>query len=199
MNLSPKKRKFVEFIKGYTSSNGYPPTFVEIMKGMDIKSLGTINLYVNSLEEEGVIRRLKGFNGKRSISVLEAKMKNTLPLLGIIKAGYPLEAIEDKQQIEVPSIYQGDDMYVLRVSGDSMQEDGILDGDHVVIRSQELARSGQNVVAYLNGEATLKTYIRNKEAVELRPRNSSYSAIKVLPSDDFSIGGVVVGLFRSYT
>ncbi|OUW62632.1 MAG: repressor LexA [bacterium TMED198] len=198
MNLSPKKRKFVEFIKGYTNSNGYPPTFVEIMKGMNIKSLGTINWYVNTLEGEGVIKRLKGFNGKRSISILESKIKNTLPLLGIIKAGYPLEAIEDRQDIEVPSIYQGNDMYVLRVSGDSMQEDGIIDGDHVVVRSQDTAQSRQNVVAYLNGEATLKTYIKSKNSIELHPRNSLYSIINVLPSDDFSIGGVVVGLFRSY-
>ena len=198
MNLSPKKRKFVEFIKGYTNSNGYPPTFVEIMKGMNIKSLGTINWYVNTLESEGIIKRLNGFNGKRSISILESKIKNTLPLLGIIKAGYPLEAIEDRQNIEVPSIYQGNDMYVLRVSGDSMQEDGIIDGDHVVVRSQNTAQSGQNVVAYLNGEATLKTYIKSKNSIELHPRNSLYSIINVLPSDDFSIGGIVVGLFRSY-
>ena len=199
MNLSPKKRKFVEFIKRYTKSNGHPPTFMEIMKGMNIKSLGTINWYVNSLEKEGIIKRLKGFNGKRSISVLESKIKNTLPLLGIIKAGYPLEAIEDHQKIEVPSMYVGNNMYVLKVSGDSMKEDGIIDGDHVVVRSQEVARSALNFVSYLNGEETLKSYIECKDTIELRPRNSSYSTIKVLPSDEFSIGGVVVGLFRSYT
>jgi repressor LexA len=198
MNLSPKKKKFVEFIKGYTSSNGHPPTFVEIMSGMNIKSLGTINWYVNTLEREGVIKRLNGFNGKRSISILESKIKNTLPLLGVIKAGYPLEAIEDRQEVEVPSMYQGNNMYVLRVSGDSMQEDGIIDRDYVVVRSQDIAESGQNVVAYLNGEATLKTYIKSKNSIELHPRNSLYNIIKVLPSDDFSIGGVVVGLFRSY-
>ena len=92
--LSPKKQRFVDFIKNFTKKHNRPPTFVEIMSGLDISSLGTINWYVNELEKGHVIRRMKGKNGKRALSVLEQHIDNQLPLLGIIAAGYPLEVFQ---------------------------------------------------------------------------------------------------------
>ena len=93
--ISPKKQRFVDFIRNFTDDNNRPPTFVEIMSGLDIRSLGTVYWYVNELDMEDVIRRMKGKNGKRALSVLEQHIQNRLPLLGLISAGDPLEVFED--------------------------------------------------------------------------------------------------------
>ena len=93
--ISPKKQRFVDYIRDFTHTNNRPPTFVEIMSGLNIRSLGTISWYVNELEKEDVIRRIKGKNGKRALSVLEQHIQNRLPLLGLIAAGYPMEVLEN--------------------------------------------------------------------------------------------------------
>ena len=89
--LSPKKQKFIDYIKSFTDNNSRPPTFVEIMDGLNFSSLGTINWYIVELEKEGLIERVKGYNGKRALSILEEKITNQLPLLGMVSAGMPLE------------------------------------------------------------------------------------------------------------
>ena len=125
--LSPKKQKFIDFIKDFTSEKHRPPTFVEIMKGLNFSSLGTINWYIVELEKAGMIERVKGFNGKRALSILESKIDNRLPLLGVVSAGVPLEMFDNQEYIDVPEMYCKRDNFVLRVDGDSMIEDGILD------------------------------------------------------------------------
>ena len=94
--LSPKKQKFIEYIKDFTSLNERPPTFVEIMKGLRFSSLGTVNWYIVELEKEGLIERVKGYNGKRALSILEEKITNQLPLLGMVSAGMPLDIFDNK-------------------------------------------------------------------------------------------------------
>lgn len=198
MTLSPKKQRFVDFIRNFTGTNQRPPTFIEIMDGLGIRSLGTINWYVTELEKAGVIERMKGYNGKRALSVLEQKIHNALPLLGVIAAGYPLEVFEDREFLEVPPIYLHPDNYILQVRGDSMIDDNIQDGDYVIIRNQSDARQGEKVVAYVNNEATLKRYHPTSSGIELHPRNPDFDIIHVSPEDDFRIGGVVLGLMRRY-
>ncbi len=198
MTLSPKKQRFVDFIRTFSMQNGRPPTFVEIMDGLGIRSLGTINWYVNELEKDGVLKRMKGYNGKRALSVLERHMSNSLPLLGLITAGYPLEVFENQDNIEVPPGFIHPENYVLKVVGDSMIEDNIQDGDYVIIRKTETARPGQTVVAYVNDEATLKRYYPKENGIELHPRNPDYRVIHVSPEDDFKIGGIVLGVMRLY-
>ena len=196
--LSPKKQKFVDYIKEFTSSNDRPPTFVEIMNGLNYSSLGTINWYIVELEKEGLIERVKGYNGKRALSVLEEKMNNELPLLGMVSAGMPLEIFDNEEYIEVPKSLSTNGNYVLKVNGDSMQDDGILDGDFVVIKKIQIARPGETVVAIVNGEATLKRYYVGSNGIELHPRNSNYSVIDVKKEDDLIIQGKVLGVFREY-
>ena len=196
--LSPKKQKFVDYIKEFTSSNDRPPTFVEIMNGLNYSSLGTINWYIVELEKEGLIERVKGYNGKRALSVLEEKMNNELPLLGMVSAGMPLEIFDNEEYIEVPKSLSSNGNYVLKVNGDSMQDDGILDGDFVVIKKIQIARPGETVVAIVNGEATLKRYYVGSNGIELHPRNSNYSVIDVKKEDDLIIQGKVLGVFREY-
>jgi len=198
MSLSPKKQRFVDFIRNFTDSSGRPPTFIEIMEGLDIKSLGTINWYVNELEKNGILQRIRGYNGKRALSLLEQRMDNRLPLLGVIAAGYPLEVFEDVEYMEVPPAFLGGDNYVLRVRGESMVEDNIQDGDYVIIRQVPTASSGEMVVAYVNDEATLKRYYPTPDGVELHPRNPEFNIIHVSQEDDFRIGGIVLGMVRKY-
>ena len=134
--LSPKKQNFVNFIKEFTFKNSRPPTFVEIMSGLNIRSLGTVNWYVNELEKENVIRRIKGKNGKRALSILEKYIDNRLPLLGVISAGYPLDVFENTEYIDVPSKYVKEENYVLKVHGDSMIGDQIRDRDYIIIQNK---------------------------------------------------------------
>jgi repressor LexA len=196
--LSPKKQRFVDFVESFTANYSRPPTFVEIMDGLDINSLGTINWYVKELEKVGVLKRMNGFNGKRSLSVLERHMDNALPLLGLIAAGYPLEVFENTESVEVPSSFVHPDNYVLKVNGESMQDDGILDGDLVIIKKTETANNGDTVVAYVNDEATLKEYHRTNKIIELHPKNAEFDIIKISKNDDFRIGGIVLGVIRKY-
>ena len=196
--LSPKKKRFVEFIKFFTSENDRPPTFIEIMSGLNIRSLGTIDWYVKELEKENVIKRMKGKNGKRALSVLEEKINNQLPLLGMVSAGMPLDIYENKEYIEVPPSLSQNGSYVLKVNGDSMKNDGILDGDYVVIKKIDLAKAGETVVALVNGEATLKRYYIGSNGIELHPRNDDYEIINVSKDDNLIIQGKVLGVFREF-
>ena len=196
--LSPKKQRFIDYIRDFTFSNERPPTFVEIMSGLKINSLGTINWYVNELEKEGVLRRIRGKNGKRALSILEKHIDNRLPLLGIIAAGYPLEVFQDTEYVDVPSEYIDPQNYVLKVNGSSMIDDNICDGDFVIINRVEVAKNGDTVVALINNEATLKKYYKKKKIIELHPRNHAFNIIKVNKDDDFQINGIVLAVIRKY-
>ena len=196
--LSPKKQNFVNFIRDFTHGNNRPPTFVEIMAGLDIRSLGTVNWYVNELEKEDVIRRMKGKNGKRALSVLEQHINNRLPLLGLIAAGYPLEVFASTEYMDVPPQYIKTENYVLKVNGNSMIDDQIRDGDYIIVKKTETAVNGDTVVALVNNEATLKRYYRNKKSIELHPQSPDFDIIHIKNGDDFQINGIVLAVFREY-
>jgi repressor LexA len=196
--LSPKKQRFLDFIKSFISRNDRPPTFVEIMKGLKFNSLGTINWYIVQLENDGLIKRIKGANGKRALSILEKNINNKLPMLGLVAAGMPIEVFDNVEYVDVPSKYINDENYVLKVDGNSMIDDGILDGDYIVVKKSQVATAGDTVVAILNGEATLKKYYLGKNGVELHPRNSRYNTIYVSTDDQLYIQGQVLGVFREY-
>ncbi|MDD5062278.1 MAG: transcriptional repressor LexA [Candidatus Marinimicrobia bacterium] len=196
--LSPKKQRFVDFIRDFTETHKRAPTFMEIMHALQIKSPGTVNWYVRELEKSGALRRSARPNAKRALSIPEDGTTVTLPLLGLIAAGFPLEAIENQETIAVPPAYLHPANYVLKVKGDSMIDDNIQDGDYVIIRQQARAESGQTVVAFINNEATLKRYYPKAAGVELHPRNPAYPVIKVKPDDEFRLGGVVLAVWRRY-
>ena len=196
--LSPKKQNFVDFIRNFTYENNRPPTFIEIMAGLDIRSLGTKNWYVNELEKENVIRRMKGKNGKRALSVLEQHIHNQLPLLGVIAAGYPLEVFETTEYINVPHQYIKVENYVLKVNGNSMIDDQIQNGDNIIVKKTEMALNGDIVVALINNEATLKRYYKKRQGIELHPQNPDFDIIHVNDGDDFQINGIVLAVFREY-
>jgi repressor LexA len=200
MKLTEKQKTFLGYLSRHIDEWGQPPSFEEIRSHFGFSSYNTITTYLKALERKGYIRLPERKNQKRAIEVIspvETK-RFEFPLLGRVAAGKPIEALEVADVIEVPPsmIGQGDH-FVLQVKGDSMTEDGILDGDFVVVRKQPTAQNGETVVALINGEATVKRYYRWSDFVELRPANSSMKPILV-SEGDLQIQGKVVGVMRHY-
>ena len=200
--LSPKLKRFLDFIQRFTLIHDQSPSYEEIMASLGFESLGTVNWYVKTLEEEGHLSRIKGPNGKRALILSHKEHATTttacLPLLGLIAAGEPIEALENPEMVDVPPSLLHPDHYVLQVKGDSMIDEQIHDGDYIVARKAKTARSGQIVVALINGEATLKCYVPKSNGVELHPRNPDFPVIRVNSQDDFHINGVLLYSFRNY-
>ena len=120
-----------------------------------------------------------------------------IPMAGIVAAGLPIEPVQQSELIDVPpSMLQGGKTFALRVKGESMKDEGILPGDLIVVRKQETAQNGQTVVALVNGEATVKTYVKKPGHVELHPANAAMQPIVVRPADEFHIEGVLIGVIR---
>jgi repressor LexA len=197
--LTPKQKQILDFIRAYAEENGYAPAQHEIAGKFGFNSLGTVQNYLVRLEREGFLRR--SWNAKRALEVVATEPKpvrdNEIPLLGRVAAGQPIEAVATEDSLEVPAWMIGrGESFALRVSGDSMCEDGILNGDYVVVRRQRTAENGQNVVVYVDGEATVKRYHREGGTIELRPANQSMSAIRIGHNQILEILGVVVGVIR---
>lgn len=194
--MTPKQKKVLEFIESFTDRESYPPSQVEIARAFGYRSLGTVQHYLVHLEREGYL--VKEWNARRGVRVMRPKKNGfELPLAGAVAAGKPIEAIENHDTIEVPSSMVGPgENFVLRVQGDSMVGDGILDGDYVVVRKQADAETGQIVVALLKDEATVKRFYRKGKGIELHPANPAMSPFFVEGEESFQIEGVVVGVIR---
>ncbi|HXN06327.1 MAG TPA: transcriptional repressor LexA [Nitrospiria bacterium] len=194
MPITPKQKRILEFIGRFTAQNGYAPSQHEIAEEFSYKSLGTVQNFLVRLQNEGLLE--KSWNAKRGIKL--RVQGSSLPLLGKVAAGVPIEHLIHQETVDVPPkmINKSGEYYVLQVKGDSMKEDGILDGDYVVIRKQETAENGQKVIAMIDNRATLKTYFKRKDRIELKPANEKYGPILVAASSPFRIEGIFVGLVR---
>jgi repressor LexA len=197
MPLTKRQKEILGFLKEYLGERGYSPTLEEIANHFKIASLNAIYKHLKALEERGFIRRLS--NQARSIKVLENSAPNLLPLLGQVAAGQPIEAVRDVEGISVPeSFLTNGNNYVLRVTGDSMIDEHIQDGDLVVVEERDHATDGEMVVALVDGESvTLKKYFREGEKIRLQPANQAMDPILVR-EDSLKIQGVVVGVMRRY-
>jgi len=199
MKLTDKQKDFLKYISQYMEEWGQPPSFDEICAHFGFKSYNTITTYLKTLERKGYIR-LPEKNQKRAMEIVSPveTRRFELPLLGRVAGGRPIEAIEDPDVIEIPpSMIGNGDHFVLRVRGNSMEDDGILDGDFVVIRRQKTAENGEAVVALVDNEATLKRYYKQKDHVELRPAHKGMESILV-KEGDLRLEGRVVGVLRHY-
>ena len=177
------------------------PSFDEICSYFGFSSYNTVTTYLKILERKGYIRLPVQKNRKRAIEVVSPveTRRFELPLLGNVAAGKPIEVVEDTSAIEVPpAMADKGDCFVLKVKGVSMEEDGILDGDFVVVRKQPTAENGDTVVALIENEATVKRYYKKNERVELRPAHAGMDPILV-KDGDFRIAGKIVGVLRYYT
>lgn len=202
VTLYPRQKQILDFISQYIQKYGFAPTLKEIANALGIISLPTVAEHLASMEKKGVIRRTHGW--RRGIEILKKNVGQStgglkLPLLGFIAAGQPLEPYTDPNAtLEIPSsLVSGKKRaFVLQVKGSSMVEEGILDGDYVVIEEQETAKNGDIVVALLdNGFATLKRFFKEATRVRLEPANSKMAPIF---AKNVTIQGKVVGLIRRF-
>ena len=193
-----RSRQVYDFVRAYTARHGYPPKLREIGAQLGIRSRGVVHRHLRALEDEGLLRiepdRARGVRLRGRAGAVRS-----LPLLGRIAAGRPIEAIPGEDEIDLSEFFINHNRFVLRVAGDSMIEDGILDGDMVVIEKRDTAENGEIVVALIDGlEATLKRLQKNRDgSITLRPANSSLSPMRYAGAR-VRIQGVVVGQFRSY-
>ena len=201
MALTRRQREIYDFVCSFIEAHGYSPSLEEIGEHFGLASVATVHKHVGQLVAKGWLR--KAWNRSRSLEpagVAPASDVLSLPLLGVVSAGAPIEAIEVEERIAVPRelVPKPDASFVLRVRGDSMIDEQIRDGDFVVVERRVEARDGETVVAVVRGgEATLKTWQRRGATVRLVPANASMRPIEV-PLRDVEVRGVVRGLLRRY-
>lgn len=197
MNLTRRQKDILDFIRSYREKHGISPTQREIRENFGLSSFGTVQKHLKRLEEKGALAR--EWNRSRGISpAVERPSSREVALLGYVAAGRPIEPFPDEERIEVPATLLGKgEHFVLRVRGDSMIEDGIRDGDYVVVARRSTARNGQTVVALVRGEATLKRYYAEGSRIRLQPANTAMKPL-TLEARDVTVQGVVTGLIRDY-
>ncbi|HEY8369375.1 MAG TPA: transcriptional repressor LexA [Thermodesulfobacteriota bacterium] len=198
LNLTKRQQEIFEFIRRYSQEHGYPPTVRDIGRAIGLTSSSTVHAHLANLEKIGLLRRDP--SKPRAIEILVDKAKKAvspggLPLVGQVAAGQPVLAEENiEEYVEVPSLIGGEEGdFILRVRGDSMKDAGILEGDFVVVSSQDTAEDGDIVVALVGDEATVKRFFKEEDHIRLQPENDDYEPIR---SRDVAILGRVVGVFR---
>ncbi len=202
VTLYRRQKQILRFLRDYIDKYGYSPTLGEIADAMGVSSLATVHEHIQALVKKGVIRKFEG--AVRGIEILDHNIASTLkgielPVLGFIAAGQPIMPYTDPDAtVHIANTLVSDKKrsYVLQVKGDSMIEDGILDGDFVIIEEQNFAYNGNIVVALLNnGLATLKRYFKEENRIRLEPANASMEPIY---ATDVQIQGKCVGVIRRF-
>ena len=202
--LTERQKTILEFIAEYQQRHGISPTHREIRDEFGYSSFGTVYKHLKLLQEKGYLHR--DWNQKRGLELVRAvpgtqvSTGAEVPFLGLIAAGQPIEPLPEREKLGVPHHLldgQATDHYVLRVSGESMIQEGIYDGDFVVVLRRERAMPGEMVVALVGIEATLKRYYPEGDQVRLQPANPEMEPIRV-PAVDVQVQGVVVGLMRKF-
>ncbi len=203
--ITKKQRRILDFVSSFIENKGYSPSYREIAGGLKLNSVATVAQHIDALVEKGLL--VKGNNSARSlvpVEEVEASLNSPgvgFPVLGMIAAGRPIESSgAHGETLEVPAFMVGrKKSYVLQVKGRSMEEEGVVDGDYVVVQEKEVPSNGEMVVALLhNNEATLKRYYRESGRIRLQPSNASMEPIYVDPKTPIKIQGVVIGLIRKY-
>ncbi len=202
MSLTKRQREILTYLDSYSGERGYAPSFEEIAAHFNYNSLATVHEHLTNLERKGYIKR--AYNESRGIEVLpsaETPRAMSLPLLGTVAAGLPIEAIQMPESIGVPEdfVRRGGNHYVLRVRGNSMIDEQIRDGDFVIVNEKHSADNGEMVIALIDGtSATVKKFYRERDGrIRLQPANEAMTPIYV-HENDISIQGIVVGVLRRF-
>ncbi|AYE32977.1 transcriptional repressor LexA [Clostridium septicum] len=198
--VKDKQLEIYEFLKLYIENKGYPPSVREICSAVSLKSTSTVHSYLKKLENNGLIRRDP--TKPRALEILgdtlnKREMLN-IPIIGRVTAGVPIlatENIEDTFPIPIDYIKHNDELFILRVTGESMINAGINDKDLAIIEKASTAKDGDIVVALIDNEATIKRFFKEKDHIRLQPENDNMEPIIV---DNCSILGKLIGLFRAY-
>lgn len=196
VNLTKRQKETLEFIGDFVKFHDYSPSFREIADHFDLQSITAVADYVGALKEGGYLENTE--NMKRSLQLTPAweDQKFEIPLIGVIAAGEPIEAIRTNETIEIPKDMTGQNVFALKVRGDSMINDGIYDGDYVIIEQCSRPNNGDIVVALLdNQNATLKRFYRRSNHILLKPANARYRPIK---SRRVVVQGRVKGVIRKF-
>lgn len=198
MSLTKRQKQIIDFINDFTEENGYAPSYREIGQHFGLSSTATIAEHIQNLQQNGYLKTDP--NEARSIEVIDEEKTAAifLSLAGLITAGQPIEAVENKEKIAIPVDFVKDEgkSYVLKVKGDSMIEEGIYDGDYVVVEENPSPRNGQVVVALLdNAYATLKKFYKEANRIRLQPANST---MKPIYAKNVLVQGIVRAVIRKY-
>ena len=195
--VTKRQKEVLDFITGYQKRKGYSPSLDEIRKKLKLSSVSTAHFHVSKLRDLGLLSKEE--NKPRSIEAFGRETMVKIPLLGIIAAGQPIEAIQTKEMIAVPKskVPSSSEVYALRVVGSSMIDENINDGDVVLVRQQETAENGQKVVALIdNHEATLKKFYKERGHIRLQPANKNMEPLIFRNGRDVSIQGIVLDVIR---
>jgi len=202
MSLTKRQREILTYLANYSEEHGYAPSFEEIATQFNYNSLATVHEHLTNLERKGYIKR--AYNESRGIELVPSDVlprAMSLPLLGTVAAGLPIEAIQMPESIGVPEdlVRRGGNHYVLRVRGNSMIDEQIRDGDFVIVNEKNTADNGEMVIALIDGtSATVKKFYRERDGrIRLQPANESMNPIYV-HENDISIQGIVVGVLRRF-
>lgn len=200
MPLTRRQHEILDYLREHIADRGYAPSFEEISERFGFRSLATVHEHLTNLERKGYIRR--AHNESRSIEIVPPRAQTgatELPLLGLVAAGEPIEAVTDGDSLSVPDelLPRRGRSYVLRVRGQSMVDEQIRDGDYLVVHERTQAENGQTVIALVDGAgATVKRYYREPGGwIRLQPANAAMSPLRALERD-VVIQGIVVGVIR---
>ncbi len=202
MPVTARQRQVFEFIRQYVENEKQPPTIAEIGKQFQMSSSASVHSILSTLEREGLIKRIP--NVSRGIELNNLKQEDSedyeIPLLGLVAAGQPIEAILTHETVAAPkNMMSRGRMFALRVRGDSMIEENIQDNDIIIVSSQETAENGQMVVALIDGNyATVKKFYREPDFIRLEPANPQFKPIFIKTPGRLQLQGVVRGLIRNY-
>ena len=211
MALTRRQKQVYDFISEFVDKNGYSPSFDEIAEGLGLSSLATVHKHITQPGTEGIAAaRLQPQPLHRSaeaaraheagvrVAAAAAESSMSLPLMGRIAAGRPLEALENPESISLSDFTRSKDVYVLQVTGESMQDEHIVNGDYVLVEKTNTARDGEIVVALVNGsDATLKRIYVEGSKIRLQPSNAAMQPI-VVPAATVQVQGRVIGVLRKY-
>ncbi|MCB0731863.1 MAG: transcriptional repressor LexA [Ignavibacteriae bacterium] len=209
VNLTDRQKDILNFINDFLTVNGFPPTYREIGNFFSINSTFGVKRHLDALIKKGYInidsksnrsitlteKSLERFNSKKDNNSVE------IPILGRVAAGYPVlseQNIDGTLFIDSSLIKQGGKYFGLKVRGDSMIDDGIFEGDTVIVKSQNEAKNNEIVIAMVNHDTTVKRFRRADNIIELIPANKNYDIISISSKDDLTILGKVVGVYRTY-
>jgi repressor LexA len=195
--LTRRQKQLLDYLRRYLDAHGYAPTLAEIGRHLRLGSVATVHKHLRNLERRGLIRRLP--HRSRALELVAETRAVAVPLLGEVAAGAPIEPVEVRETVALPEALLGrGETFALRVRGDSMVGDGILDGDLIVVEARPDAPDGATVVALVDGEATVKRLYRERGGrVRLVPANERLAPI-VAAADRVQVRGVVIGLLRRY-
>ena len=194
-----KEEELLNFIRNHQEEFGYPPTVREMCRAIKVSSTSTISYYLNKLENNGSIK--KSPNKNRALEIVGETINFSdyvkIPMVGKITAGEPILAVENTEEyfLASPSLFRGDGLFILTVSGESMINAGIFDGDKIVIRQQSSAENGEIVAALIDGMATVKRFYKEDGRYRLQPENDAMGPIY---TDHVEILGKVIGLIRKF-